>query len=926
MKFQFLCTSRVLIILLIVFCSSLNGDISVSKSESSQVSLVGNRDGDFKGLALPAGRSPLFPPAKPSTALIVAPDQNGTIHLVESGSMRIIWSFPTGSPIYGSYQAPVNKDNDKENASGPSNEFIDVGDDWSLYQRKPFGKMRLLTSIEDIVKATPKLSNDGVLTLGSKRITVFEVDAKTGRIFRSYTASDFDNAFALWSDDRQSVQNILTTENEELVKSDPLKLHMPEPLLMLFRTDYSLQAVSPGSEKVAWSMTVAEFEAVLYCQHNENPMDGALFDSEGKYACDSGLDFALPYPCWVKQKVYRLPKSFPVQPSIVERFPEATCDNEMLPMPHADLMLPVQPNNHRFLNGDDNIMMLPMPVPDLLPPLLPQRGNSDDTFELPPHLTQIATREEVNLKGEISWLKYLLLVLFMVSILVLIFPSLKLIWHCSFQKLLKKGQNSEFDLKSTLKRKKTRKSGKSSGIVDKKVKPLVSEDDKSMPHCRDDKEPLLYVDKADECADGRKIGKLFVSNKEIAKGSNGTIVLEGTYECRVVAVKRLVQAHHDEAFKEIQNLIASDYHPNIVRWFGVENDQDFVYLALERCSCNLDDLIQLHSDIAENSVLSKNETLKAQLEIGKKNMQNLWKANGFPSPLLLKLMRDIVSGLCHLHELGMVHRDLKPQNILIINERSLCAKLSDMGISKRLLEDMSSFGHNGTGCGSSGWQAPEQLVQGRQTRAVDLFSLGCVLFFCITGGRHPFGERLERDFNIVRNQKDLFLVDYIPEAEDLISCLLNPEPDLRPKAVEVLHHPFFWDSEMRLSFLRDASDRVELEDRETNSDLLKALEGSAPAALNGNWDEKMEPTFIANIGRYRRYKYDSVRDLLRVMRNKLNHYRELPQEIQELVGPIPEGFNDYFASRFPRLLIEVYKVMCKYCKAEECFQRYFKNV
>lgn len=96
----------------------------------------------------------------------------------------------------------------------------------------------------------------------------------------------------------------------------------------------------------------------------------------------------------------------------------------------------------------------------------------------------------------------------------------------------------------------------------------------------------------------------------------------------------------------------------------------------------------------------------------------------------------------------------------------------------------------------------------------------------------------------------------------------------------MLAHPFFWTSEMRLSFLRDSSDRVEFEDRETSSDLLKALEGTAPVALGGKWDEKMEPPFINNIGRYRRYKFDSVRDLLRVMRNKLNHYRELPTEIQ----------------------------------------------
>lgn len=59
--------------------------------------------------------------------------------------------------------------------------------------------------------------------------------------------------------------------------------------------------------------------------------------------------------------------------------------------------------------------------------------------------------------------------------------------------------------------------------------------------------------------------------------------------------------------------------------------------------------------------------------------------------------RDIISGLAHLHELGIVHRDLKPQNVLISHERSLCAKLSDMGISKHLVGDMSSLSNHATG-------------------------------------------------------------------------------------------------------------------------------------------------------------------------------------------------------------------------------------
>jgi len=59
------------------------------------------------------------------------------------GSMKVIWSFSTRSPIYQSYRAPIKGDTDKENASAalPSG-FMECGDDWSLYMHdRHFGKM-----------------------------------------------------------------------------------------------------------------------------------------------------------------------------------------------------------------------------------------------------------------------------------------------------------------------------------------------------------------------------------------------------------------------------------------------------------------------------------------------------------------------------------------------------------------------------------------------------------------------------------------------------------------------------------------------------------------------------------------------------------------------------------------------------------------
>lgn len=57
--------------------------------------------------------------------------------------------------------------------------------------------------------------------------------------------------------------------------------------------------------------------------------------------------------------------------------------------------------------------------------------------------------------------------------------------------------------------------------------------------------------------------------------------------------------------------------------------------------------------------------------------------------------------------------------------------------------------------GSTGWQAPEQLISRsggdvRQGKSVDIFSFGLVIFYCLTGGKHAFGESYERDFNILQ--------------------------------------------------------------------------------------------------------------------------------------------------------------------------------
>lgn len=103
----------------------------------------------------------------------------------------------------------------------------------------------------------------------------------------------------------------------------------------------------------------------------------------------------------------------------------------------------------------------------------------------------------------------------------------------------------------------------------------------------------------------------------------------------------------------------------------------------------------------------------------------------------------------------------------------------------------------------------------------------------------------------------------------------------------------------------------------------KAVEDTAPLIFKGTWTKKIHPKIMGDLERFGTYDGTRVKSLLRAVRNKVNHRREVTKEVEGIHGRYPDGLDAYFAEKFPRLLIELYKVAYEFCKTDTDLEKYF---
>ena len=107
----------------------------------------------------------------------------------------------------------------------------------------------------------------------------------------------------------------------------------------------------------------------------------------------------------------------------------------------------------------------------------------------------------------------------------------------------------------------------------------------------------------------------------------------------------------------------------------------------------------------------------------------------------LRIADEIARALSEAHQLGIVHRDLKPQNVMLVREDDGRdrVKVLDFGIAKVIERDGESLTRASDMLGSPKYMAPEQVRQGKIDPRTDLYSLGAVVYYALTG-KEPFAE------------------------------------------------------------------------------------------------------------------------------------------------------------------------------------------
>ena len=198
-------------------------------------------------------------------------------------------------------------------------------------------------------------------------------------------------------------------------------------------------------------------------------------------------------------------------------------------------------------------------------------------------------------------------------------------------------------------------------------------------------------------------------------------------------------------------------HYNTIKLYNIIQNNDFIFLIQEYIS-------------------------------GKELLHFIEKKDNLSEKDICKLYQQIISGIEYVHEMGIAHRDLKLENILLNYKKDI--KIIDFGLSNLYDRNVDELLHSS--CGSPCYAAPE-MIKGIEYRGIntDIWSSGIILYLMLCKS-FPFNDKnnsklyqkiLAGKFSLPNNLSN--------EAKDIITNLLKVNPQERIKLNEIKNHPWF---------------------------------------------------------------------------------------------------------------------------------------
>jgi len=231
-----------------------------------------------------------------------------------------------------------------------------------------------------------------------------------------------------------------------------------------------------------------------------------------------------------------------------------------------------------------------------------------------------------------------------------------------------------------------------------------------------------------------------------------------------------------------------------------------------------------------------------------------------PEPIVLWWVRQTLEGLRHLHDQGVMHRDLKSSNIFLCDGRRRI-RIGDFGIS--IVLESKSFASSCVG--TPAYMAPEMMQNEKYDYHVDMWALGCICFeLCTLSLPFSAGSLFDLVMLVVNKDPDWSLWHgYSPELLDVAKRLMRKKMKDRPTAEEMLEEPLFapggrgsqvaseddWAIVTPMATLESAEEQCDPEKRTNGPSLsqLTTIDGSTEAqSSQGHASTLASPALVVN--------------------------------------------------------------------------------